>query len=228
MRRSAIVSTQKKSQARMPAAWACRNSRHDGPPGRGAGSRPARSNTPRTVLGPTLIPSFRKLAGDPRVAPARVLPRETQDQVAALRRDRWPAGTAEGITPALPSELAMPANERRRRHDQPSAALRLEQMSKRREERPIGPAKPRPRRAATEDRNLVTEDKELSFALHAFAPKDEQAKRCAEREVDESEGHSRMLPTLARACSTAASENWNHSRRDAFDSRARPGGHCSR
>ncbi len=51
------------------------------------------------------------------VAPAGVLPREADDQVAALRRDRWPAGTAAGMPPALPrdtrdaSERPSPASQ---------------------------------------------------------------------------------------------------------------------
>lgn len=47
---SSSVSTQKKSVARMPCAWAVRNCRQLGPSRRGAGSTPARFKIDHTVL----------------------------------------------------------------------------------------------------------------------------------------------------------------------------------
>jgi hypothetical protein len=57
----------------------------------------------------------------------------------------------------------------------------------------------------------MTELKELRFALRIVAPAGEQAKRRAERKVNKSEGHSRILTTSARECATPASEYWNPS-----------------
>ncbi len=47
----------------------------------------------------------------------------------------------------------------------------------------------------------MTENQELRFALHVVVTTGEQAKRRAEREVDESEGHSGILPTHTKPCS---------------------------
>jgi hypothetical protein len=58
MRFSSTVSTCRKSTARIPAAWACRNCRHVGPERRGAGSMPAARRISHTVDGATAMPSF--------------------------------------------------------------------------------------------------------------------------------------------------------------------------
>jgi hypothetical protein len=63
--------------------------------------------------------------------------REEEDQIARLRRDRWPTRAPVRLSPGLAGELSMPAKQRRRRHDQTSAALRREQPSERREERSV-------------------------------------------------------------------------------------------
>ncbi len=52
------VSTCRKSTARIPAAWACRNCRQVGPDRRGAGSMPAARGISRTVDGATVTPSL--------------------------------------------------------------------------------------------------------------------------------------------------------------------------
>jgi hypothetical protein len=61
---SLIVSTLKKSVARIPAACDRRNSVHVGPARRGAGFRPDRSRIVRTVVAEILIPSF---SSSPRI-----------------------------------------------------------------------------------------------------------------------------------------------------------------
>src|SRR6266545_1398106 len=58
MVRSQTGSTVKKSNARMPRAWARRNSLHDGLLRRGAGPRPSRRRTVRIAVADTRIPSF--------------------------------------------------------------------------------------------------------------------------------------------------------------------------
>jgi hypothetical protein len=57
-RLNSTVSTCRKSTARIPAAWACRNCRHVGPERRGAGSMPAARRISHTVDGAILTPSF--------------------------------------------------------------------------------------------------------------------------------------------------------------------------
>src|SRR6266702_1690380 len=55
---SSTVPTWKKSTARIPAAWECRNCRQVGPERRGAGSMPAARRISHTVDGATAMPSF--------------------------------------------------------------------------------------------------------------------------------------------------------------------------
>src|SRR6266480_7394469 len=52
------VSACRKSTARIPAAWACRNCRQVGPERRGAGSMPAACRISQTVDGATVTPSL--------------------------------------------------------------------------------------------------------------------------------------------------------------------------
>jgi hypothetical protein len=59
-----IVSTVKKSQARIPVACDRRNCDHVGLAGRGAGSRPWRSRMVRIVVAETRSPSF---SSSPRI-----------------------------------------------------------------------------------------------------------------------------------------------------------------
>jgi hypothetical protein len=66
---SSAVSTCRKSTARIPAAWACRNCRQVGPDRRGAGSMPATRRISHTVDGATAMP-FRQLAVNAAVSPA--------------------------------------------------------------------------------------------------------------------------------------------------------------
>jgi hypothetical protein len=54
---NSTVSTRRKSTARIPAAWACRNCRHVGLERRGA-SMPAARRISHTVDGATVRPSF--------------------------------------------------------------------------------------------------------------------------------------------------------------------------
>ena len=56
--RSQMVSTVKKSVARIPRAWLRRNSAQVGPPRRGAGPSPCRRRSVRIAEAETLMPSL--------------------------------------------------------------------------------------------------------------------------------------------------------------------------
>jgi hypothetical protein len=58
MRFSSTVSTCRKSTARIPVAWACRNCRQVGSVRRGAGSTPAACRISQMVDGATVTSSF--------------------------------------------------------------------------------------------------------------------------------------------------------------------------
>ena len=86
-RRSSTVSTCRKSQARMPEAWAVRNCRHAGDARRGAGPRPAAARIRRIVPRRPGIPD-RGAHLDAQVSPARILPRQLLYQRTSLIWDR--------------------------------------------------------------------------------------------------------------------------------------------
>ena len=81
------------------ACWR-RNSRQVGPARRGAGGIRPRLSTERTVRRRDAHPELAQLAGDPLVAPARVLAREPQDQLLEFRVERRPTEPARCVRPA--------------------------------------------------------------------------------------------------------------------------------
>src|SRR5882672_4251037 len=70
---------------------------------------------------------LQELTRDPRAAPARVLPRQAQDELANTTLDRRPAAGPLRLRPPAASELSVPAQQRLRRHDQPAPTARREQ-----------------------------------------------------------------------------------------------------
>src|SRR6266487_2747102 len=75
-----------------------------------------------------------QLAGDPRVAPTRVLACESQHELAHLIINGWTAGSPRRLRPLAADEFAMPAQKRLRRHDQSVAPPPREQAHERGEE----------------------------------------------------------------------------------------------
>jgi hypothetical protein len=109
------VSTCRKSTAKIPAAWVCRNCRQVGPARCGAGAMPAAFRIPHTVDGATATPSF---ASSPWIR------RYTHGGFSfAKRTARRPADCQQsaGLAPLahvvlVPGQCAMPGQQRRRRH----------------------------------------------------------------------------------------------------------------
>src|SRR5439155_18051929 len=77
---------------------------------------------------------FQKLARDPRVAPARVLARQAQNELTYTALDGWTAWSPPWLRPLPPHELSVPAQQRLWRHDQAVPAPRREDSDERREE----------------------------------------------------------------------------------------------
>jgi hypothetical protein len=74
-----------------------------------------------------------QLAGDPRVAPARVLTREAQHELAHPVAGRRTARSSLGLRPFSAHKLPVPAQERLRPHHQAVAPARWQQADERRE-----------------------------------------------------------------------------------------------
>src|SRR5213594_688244 len=83
-----------------------------------------------------------ELARDPLVAPAAVLARESEDQLADLTADRRSPRARCWVGPAPRHELAMPADER---DEERTPALAREQAARGGQQRPVGGPKRGPR-----------------------------------------------------------------------------------
>jgi hypothetical protein len=132
MRRSQIVSTVKKSQARIDAPCALRNRRQDWRSRCGAGGTPAFMRMLRTEVAETLMPSLRSFADDPQIAPAWVLPGQTHDQITHLRGNRWAAWLAVRIRPMANDEATMPLQQRLWSHQEGAPATPRQHSAERR------------------------------------------------------------------------------------------------
>ena len=106
-----MVSTLKKSVAKMPLAWAARNSFHLSPL-RGARPPVAAKNPTDRARGDA-DPEPTKLALNANTSPAAVLPAEADDELDDLIAERGTSRTSLGSPPfALASrELPMPAQQ---------------------------------------------------------------------------------------------------------------------
>ena len=107
----------RKSTARIPAAWACRNCRQVGPDRRGAGSMPAARRISRTVDGATVTPSFVSSPWIRRYPHPRILPRQPDNKASDAPGYWRTARLASAAGVVLPrGQLAVPGQERCRRH----------------------------------------------------------------------------------------------------------------
>src|SRR5919198_735270 len=170
-RRSQSVSTVKKSHSRIAAACWRRNSRQLTIERLGAGSIPCRWRTFQTPLDDSGIPSA---TSSPwmRLPPARVLRRQTQNQPLRLR-DQWrPARPTPIVCPAAPNEGTMPAQQRRRLHQERARPRR--QLTKRREQNTIGRSQARPPDLPAQHLQLVPQDQDLELLRPLRPTKEDQ------------------------------------------------------
>ena len=91
---SSTVSTCRKSTARIPAVWACRNCRHVGPEWRCAGSMPAARRICHNGGRRECHAELGQFAVDPAVSPQRILLCQANDQAGDARDRRRAAGLA--------------------------------------------------------------------------------------------------------------------------------------
>jgi hypothetical protein len=98
-------------------------------------------------------------AVDAVVAPARVLGRERQHELARLRRDRRSARWSPREGPAAADELAMPTQQRRRLEQQRTRTR--QRLAERGEHDPVGGPQLRPRHLTAEHLQLVPQQQDL-------------------------------------------------------------------
>jgi hypothetical protein len=158
-----IVSTVKKSVARIPLAWARRNWLQVGPERRGAGGSRWRRRTVATLVLETMTPSFFKLTDDAEISPARVLSCKTNDQFDGLLRQGRAAGLRVGVGPSPLNEVAVTAKDRLRRNEQGGPPCAGDEAGEGTDERSIRPCEARPGNLAPEDGQLMAQHKDLGI-----------------------------------------------------------------
>ncbi len=104
----------KKSPAGRPEAGADRNVRQEPSARRGAGSTPARCRIRPDRGDPDRVAQPDQFSVDPAVASGRILPCDTQDQLADLPADRRPTGRLPRVGPLSCEKLTVPAQYGRR------------------------------------------------------------------------------------------------------------------
>src|SRR6266542_3115109 len=188
---SQIVSTVKKSHATIPSAWALRNCVHVGPQRRGAGPSPPRRSSVLTVVALIRMPSLRS---SPQIL--------TQHQRDHLRIERWPARRAcPPVGPLAPHQLAMPARQRLRRHqEQRRPPAPGKRTACRRQEDPVEWGEPGASGGATQHPELLLQHEDLQvFGRLVSAWEDELAGKHAD-DQPEYEEHRRMVRSPWSRC----------------------------
>src|SRR5207253_1573572 len=129
---------------------------------------------------------LQQLASDPRVAPARVLTREAQYELADVIIDGRTAGASTRLRPLATHELPMPAQKRLRRHDQTVATPRRKQSGERGEQSTIGWSQRGARLLPLEHDELMSQHEQLDvFSELAVPASDQQPKHSREGEIGE-------------------------------------------
>lgn len=141
------------------------------------------------------MPEPLELTLDPDHAPPRVLPGHLQDQTNQRGIERRPTSLAVAERPLAPDELPVPTEDRRRGHDEPTPAVAVDQIRQRRDHHPVPPTQARPGARPLQDRELMTEHQDLSFALARVISCDPE--QSAEDEVTEGEEHRRRILGMA-------------------------------
>src|SRR6266516_2507634 len=110
-----------------------------------------------------------ELADDPFVSPVRVLPRETQDQLAERALEPRSPGPPVRIRPPACDQLPVPAKQRLRLEREDCPCGPGQRAAQRRQQRSISPRQLRPRGLSAEDHQLMAEDEDLEL-LRATRP----------------------------------------------------------
>ena len=199
---SSTVSTWKKSTARIPAAWACRNCRHVGPARRGAGSMPGARRISQTVDCATVTPSFVPSPWIRRI-PTADSPSPAGHQGGRCQAPRRPAGFAPVARVVLArGQLAVPGQQRAWRHwaDFGPAVAGYEPCQ-RGEPHPVRRLILHPAGVPAQHRVLVPEHEQFSILRPVAAEQhDRQAEHPARQQIDDLEQHPPSQPSLRSSC----------------------------
>src|SRR5262249_19320957 len=134
------------------------------------------------------------------IAPARILPRQAQNNLPNATLNWRPAAGLLRQHPLAAYEVSVPPKQRLRRHDQPVPTPRREHPAERREKAASGCSTRRPWLLPPEHRELMAKNKQLDILRELAATVTyEQPQKRREREIHERKEHEHppMLPDLA-------------------------------
>jgi hypothetical protein len=127
-----------------------------------------------------------QLADDAEIAPARILPRETKYEREDIGIERVRSDLVRTREPPVPAdEFTVPAQQRCWCDEKSGPPLTRKKSSECRQYDAIGWGEPRSRYLATEDRELMTKDRDLDVLLVWGRSYSNQVKQLA----NEQEGH---------------------------------------
>src|SRR5215211_2081329 len=110
-----------------------------------------------------------ELADDPFVSPVRVLPGESQDQLAERALESRSPGPPARVRPPARDQLPVPTKQRLRLERQGRPGRPRKRTAQRHQQRAIRSCQSRPRGLSAEDRQLMAEDEDLQL-LRATRP----------------------------------------------------------
>src|ERR1022692_3706651 len=119
---------------------------------------------------------------DAAVSPGRILPWQTQHQVADLLAGRRAAGLAR-VRPLALDQAAVPGEQRTWRDQAVAAQPGWQQPGQRSQDRPVGPVEPGPGDLAAQDRDLMAEDQDLGVLRRLTAAQQEQPAKDPDDEI---------------------------------------------
>jgi hypothetical protein len=189
-RRSSTVSTCRKSQARMPDAWATRNCRQVGDARRGAGrarQRPGSGGSSPPPPGTPGRPARLECAGTLSAgSPTPVAP-----QARGPPPDRRASRSAR-VRPLPLDKASVPGQQGARSHDPVQPQLPRQQPRQGGEHGTVSPVRPRPGNLTTQHRDLMPEHQDLGVLGSVASRKERQpAERPDHEQVDEANEHER-------------------------------------
>ena len=152
--------------------------------------------------GRDLAAKAEQFAVDPLVAPPRILPGESQDQLLHLVGNRWPSSRCRGIGPSAAHHAPVPVEEGLGLDQEHRPAGSRELAAQRCQQGAILGLQPGPWMLATQDREFVAQDQDLDFlGLSRPAAEHDQLEDVAQRQVEERPDHRH--PSRGRQGTTA-------------------------
>ena len=182
------MSTVKKSVAKMPLAWARRNSPRSARLAVVLAAARASKDVGHAALRDRDA-ELLQLADDAQIAPARVLPCQADDQLDRLFGKGRPPWPPVWVGPVPSDERPVPAQDRLGRDEERRPPSPGTSLAKSGDQRPVGPGEPGSADLAAEHSQLVAEHRISASLASRPSGAPEELKEATDQAVEEAEGH---------------------------------------